>query len=120
MSCNYEREKYTKPNLGLRPNAKVGDRYRLESYDWYLKNYPELFENSRMTPGTPIFNSSGCYFQKKYCGWEGTIAGIGKPERFEHGHPRMVNLATDGESLFHAWEAFLIPVKNNGKRIVKI
>ena len=78
----YDREKYTKPNLGLRPNAKVGDRYRLESYDWYLKNYPELFENSRMTPGTPIFNSSGCYFQKKYCGWEGTYECNNRSKRW--------------------------------------
>ena len=67
----YDREKYTKPNLGLRPNAKIGDRYRLESYDWYLKNYPELFENSRMTPGTPIFNSSGSNGFKIY--WNKSI-----------------------------------------------
>ena len=115
----YEREKYTKPNLGLRPNAKVGDRYRLESYDWYLTNYPELFENSRMTPGTPIFNSSGCYFQKKYCGWEGEITRIGKPE-IKQGNVRMVNLMTSRGNDFHAWEAFLIPVKSHGKRTVKI
>lgn len=118
MSYNYDREKYTKPNLGLKPNAKVGDRYRLESYDWYLKNYPELFENSRMTPGTPIFNSSGCYFQRRYCGLEGEIISIKNPERFEQGHPRMVSLMSSSHE-FHAWEAFLIPVKSC-KRMAKI
>ena len=119
MSKNYDREKYTKPNLGLRDNAKTGDRYKLESYDWYLKNYPELFENSRMTPGTPIFNASGCYFQRRYCGLEGEIISIKNPDRFEHGHPRMVSLMSSTHDEFHAWEAFLIPVKSS-KRMVKI
>ena len=119
MSKNYDREKYTKPNLGLRDNAKTGDRYKLESYDWYLKNYPELFENSRMTPGTPIFNASGCYFQRRYCGLEGEIISIKNPDRFEHGHPRMVSLMSSTHDEFHAWEAFLIPVKSS-KRMAKI
>lgn len=116
----YSREKYTKPDLGLRPNAKVGDRYRLESYDWYLKNYTELFENSRMTPGTPIFGIDGYYFQKSYCGWEGEITSIQRPFKFMVGRPRMVSLMTDRGKLFNAWEAFLIPIKIYNKRTVKI
>ena len=116
MSKIYDRDEYIKPGLGVRKDAKVGDIYRLESYSWYLQRYPELFEESKLTPGKPIFGIDGSFFQKCFSNFVGRITEIDEPVR--KNRPRMIYLETEDGEGFHAYEPFLIPV--NLKRFAKI
>lgn len=113
----YDRDKYLKPGLGLRKDAKIGDVYRLESYSWYLQKYPELFNESSLTPGKPVFGIDGSYFQQHFCNFVGKITEI-DDEPVRKDRARMVYLETEDGEDFHAFEPFLIPV--SPKRFAKI
>jgi hypothetical protein len=105
----YDRIKYTRKNLGIRSNVKVGDVYLIYPAHWYFENFPTLFRESTQDNRLPCYDKDG-----KILFWSPNVEPCEvKITKLPNKIGKNSVIVEIDQGPGYMWDAYLVPKKIN-------